>query len=199
MLMFLTLWPMMFLSGAMSPPESMMPWMQYLSLLSRCAITSIFGFQVLFKATAWPTCGRTSSASWCWAVACSRSRYGASAGCCEAASGGGRIDTARPGDRPLMRRWLDEVQNNDGAPHARRRRAGSSHADVGAGSAAVVNSDGELGATLRCCAAGTARTAPDGGEPRRRNTFFGISIWARMRQCVSDVRTVPVHLDSQAL
>jgi len=32
MLMFLTLWPMMFLSGAMSPPESMMPWMQYLSL-----------------------------------------------------------------------------------------------------------------------------------------------------------------------
>ena len=49
MLMFLTLWPMMFLSGAMSPPESMMPWMQYLSLLSPMRYYIDLGFQVLFK------------------------------------------------------------------------------------------------------------------------------------------------------
>jgi ABC-2 type transport system permease protein len=49
MLMFLTLWPMMFLSGAMSPPESMAPWMQYLSLLSPMRYYIDLGFQVLFK------------------------------------------------------------------------------------------------------------------------------------------------------
>ena len=49
MLMFLTLWPMMFLSGAMSPPESMLPWMRYLSLISPMRYYIDFGFQVLFK------------------------------------------------------------------------------------------------------------------------------------------------------
>ncbi len=49
MLMFLTLWPMMFLSGAMSPPESMLPWMRTLSLISPMRYYIDFGFQVLFK------------------------------------------------------------------------------------------------------------------------------------------------------
>jgi ABC-2 type transport system permease protein len=40
---------MMFLSGAMSPPESMAPWMQYLSLLSPMRYFIDLGFQVLFK------------------------------------------------------------------------------------------------------------------------------------------------------
>lgn len=49
MLMFLTLWPMMFLSGAMTPPESMTPWMRTLSLVSPMRYYIDLGFQVLFK------------------------------------------------------------------------------------------------------------------------------------------------------
>jgi ABC-2 type transport system permease protein len=49
MLMMLTLWPMMFLSGAMSPPESMTTWLKVLSLLSPLRYYLDFGFQVLFK------------------------------------------------------------------------------------------------------------------------------------------------------
>jgi len=49
MLMLLTLWPMMFLSGAMTPPESMAPWMRYLGLLSPLRYFIDLGFQVLFK------------------------------------------------------------------------------------------------------------------------------------------------------
>ncbi len=49
MLMMLTLWPMMFLSGAMSPPESMTPWLKALSLVSPLRYYLDLGFQVLFK------------------------------------------------------------------------------------------------------------------------------------------------------
>lgn len=49
MLMLLTLWPMMFLSGAMSPPESMTPWLKVLSLISPMRYYLDLGFQVLFK------------------------------------------------------------------------------------------------------------------------------------------------------
>jgi ABC-2 type transport system permease protein len=49
LLLFLILWPMLFLSGAMSPPESMAPWMRYASLLSPMRYFIDFGYQVLFK------------------------------------------------------------------------------------------------------------------------------------------------------
>jgi ABC-2 type transport system permease protein len=49
MLMLLTLWPMMFLSGAMSPPESMTAWLKVLSLISPMRYYLDLGFQVLFK------------------------------------------------------------------------------------------------------------------------------------------------------
>jgi ABC-2 type transport system permease protein len=49
MLMLLTLWPMMFLSGAMSPPESMTAWLKALSLISPMRYYLDLGFQVLFK------------------------------------------------------------------------------------------------------------------------------------------------------
>jgi ABC-2 type transport system permease protein len=49
MLMLLTLWPMMFLSGAMSPPESMTAWLRVLSLISPMRYYLDLGFQVLFK------------------------------------------------------------------------------------------------------------------------------------------------------
>ncbi len=49
MLMLLTLWPMMFLSGAMAPPESMTPWLKVLSLISPLRYYVDLGFQVLFK------------------------------------------------------------------------------------------------------------------------------------------------------
>ncbi len=49
MLMLLTLWPMMFLSGAMAPPESMTPWLKVLSLISPLRYYLDLGFQVLFK------------------------------------------------------------------------------------------------------------------------------------------------------
>jgi len=49
MLMLLTLWPMMFLSGAMSPPESMTAWLKALSFISPMRYFLDLGFQVLFK------------------------------------------------------------------------------------------------------------------------------------------------------
>jgi ABC-2 type transport system permease protein len=49
MLMLLTLWPMMFLSGAMTPPESMTAWLRVLSLISPMRYFLDLGFQVLFK------------------------------------------------------------------------------------------------------------------------------------------------------
>lgn len=49
MTMFLILLPMMFLSGAFTPPESMSPWMRYASLMSPMRYFMDFGYQVLFK------------------------------------------------------------------------------------------------------------------------------------------------------
>lgn len=49
MLMLVILIPMLFLSGAWTPPESMHPLMQYLSLISPMRYFIDFGFSVLFK------------------------------------------------------------------------------------------------------------------------------------------------------
>jgi len=49
MLLFLFLMPMLFLSGAFTPPESMSPWMKYASLISPMRYFMDFGYQVLFK------------------------------------------------------------------------------------------------------------------------------------------------------
>ncbi|MBQ0718925.1 MAG: ABC transporter permease [Gammaproteobacteria bacterium] len=49
MSLFLILMPMLFLSGAFTPAESMAPWMQYTSLLSPMRYFMDFGYQVLFK------------------------------------------------------------------------------------------------------------------------------------------------------
>jgi ABC-2 type transport system permease protein len=49
MMLFLILFPMLFLSGAITPPESMAPWMRWLSLLSPLRYFIDFGYQVLFK------------------------------------------------------------------------------------------------------------------------------------------------------
>lgn len=47
--LFLILMPMTFLSGGMTPPEAMSPWMRYLSLISPMRYFIDFGNQVLFK------------------------------------------------------------------------------------------------------------------------------------------------------
>ena len=49
LMLFMILIPMMFLSGAMTPPESMSPIMNYLSMLSPMRYFMDFGYQVLFK------------------------------------------------------------------------------------------------------------------------------------------------------
>lgn len=49
MMLFLLLMPMLFLSGAFTPPESMAPWMQYASLISPMRYFIDFGYEVLFK------------------------------------------------------------------------------------------------------------------------------------------------------
>lgn len=49
MLMLVILIPMLFLSGAWTPPESMQPIMQYLSLISPMRYFIDFGYSVLFK------------------------------------------------------------------------------------------------------------------------------------------------------
>ena len=49
MILFLIMFPMLFLSGAMTPPESMATWMKYTSLLSPMRYFIDFGYQVLFK------------------------------------------------------------------------------------------------------------------------------------------------------
>ncbi len=49
MLMLVILIPMLFLSGAWTPPESMHPLMQYLSLISPMRYFIDFGYSVLFK------------------------------------------------------------------------------------------------------------------------------------------------------
>lgn len=49
MLMLVILIPMLFLSGAWTPPESMQPFMQYLSLISPMRYFIDFGYSVLFK------------------------------------------------------------------------------------------------------------------------------------------------------
>ncbi len=49
MLLLLVLFPMMFLSGAFTPPESMVPWMRYGSLLSPLRHFMDFSYQVVFK------------------------------------------------------------------------------------------------------------------------------------------------------
>ena len=58
MIMLLVLAPMLFLSGAWTPPEAMSPWMQWASLLSPMRYFIDFGYSVLFKgnglAYVWP-------------------------------------------------------------------------------------------------------------------------------------------------
>jgi len=58
MMLFLILFPMLFLSGATTPPESMAPWMRYATLVSPMRYYIDFGYQVLFKgnglAYVWP-------------------------------------------------------------------------------------------------------------------------------------------------
>ena len=58
LILFMILIPMLFLSGAMTPPESMSPIMSYISLLSPMRYFMDFGYQVLFKgngfAYVWP-------------------------------------------------------------------------------------------------------------------------------------------------
>jgi len=49
MLMLVILIPMLFLSGAWTPPESMQPLMQYLSIISPMRYFIDFGYSVLFK------------------------------------------------------------------------------------------------------------------------------------------------------
>jgi ABC-2 type transport system permease protein len=41
--------PMLFLSGAWTPPEAMAPWMQWASLISPMRYFIDFGYSVLFK------------------------------------------------------------------------------------------------------------------------------------------------------
>jgi len=52
MMLFLILMPMLFLSGAFTPPESMAPWMKVASLFSPMRYFTDFGYQVLFKGNA---------------------------------------------------------------------------------------------------------------------------------------------------
>ena len=58
LMLILVLFPMMFLSGAFTPPESMSTWMRYASLVSPMRYYLDFGYQVLFKgnglAQVWP-------------------------------------------------------------------------------------------------------------------------------------------------
>lgn len=58
MVLILILFPMLFLSGARNPVETMEPWMRYLSLISPMRYYIDFGYQVLFKgnglAYVWP-------------------------------------------------------------------------------------------------------------------------------------------------
>lgn len=58
MTLFLILLPMLFLSGAFTPPEAMAPWMRYLTLISPMRYYIDFGYGVLFKgnglAIVWP-------------------------------------------------------------------------------------------------------------------------------------------------
>jgi ABC-2 type transport system permease protein len=49
MMMILILQPMVFLSGAWNPPETMSPWMQWVSLLSPLRYFIDFGFAVILK------------------------------------------------------------------------------------------------------------------------------------------------------
>lgn len=49
MMLLLIMYPMLFLSGAFTPPESMVPWMQYASIISPMRYYLDFGFQVLYK------------------------------------------------------------------------------------------------------------------------------------------------------
>ncbi|MBV1888917.1 MAG: ABC transporter permease [Proteobacteria bacterium] len=49
LILFMILIPMLFLSGALTPPESMSPIMSYISLLSPMRYFMDFGYQVLFK------------------------------------------------------------------------------------------------------------------------------------------------------
>jgi len=49
MLVILTLFPMLFLSGGRFPAETMEPWLRYLSLISPMRHYIDFGYQVLFK------------------------------------------------------------------------------------------------------------------------------------------------------
>ena len=49
MIMLLILAPMLFLSGAWTPPEAMAPWMQWASLISPMRYFINFGYSVLFK------------------------------------------------------------------------------------------------------------------------------------------------------
>ena len=49
MLLLIIMYPMLFLSGAFTPPESMVPWMQYASIISPMRYYLDFGFQVLYK------------------------------------------------------------------------------------------------------------------------------------------------------
>ncbi|MDP3028704.1 MAG: ABC transporter permease [Deltaproteobacteria bacterium] len=49
MVMLLILAPMLFLSGAWTPPEAMAPWMQWASLISPMRYFIDFGYSVLFK------------------------------------------------------------------------------------------------------------------------------------------------------
>lgn len=49
MMLFLILFPMLFLSGATTPPESIAPWMRYATLISPMRYYIDFGYQVLFK------------------------------------------------------------------------------------------------------------------------------------------------------
>ncbi len=49
MMLFLIMFPMLFLSGATTPPESMSPWMRYATLISPMRYYIDFGYQVLFK------------------------------------------------------------------------------------------------------------------------------------------------------
>jgi ABC-2 type transport system permease protein len=53
LLLLLILYPMMLLSGAFTPPESMGPLMRYASLLSPMRHYVDFGYQVLFKGNGW--------------------------------------------------------------------------------------------------------------------------------------------------
>ncbi len=49
MIMLLVLAPMIFLSGAWTPPEAMSPWMRWVSLISPMRYFIDFGYSVLFK------------------------------------------------------------------------------------------------------------------------------------------------------